>query len=457
MHCIHTHHHPFYSSCRYFKDIRTAPLNFEGDISGDSSSDDEEDIPVNFLSYLRQAEEKGKTGYLLKRSVKDVNLWRRRLCLITDFYLWCIHAQKGVYKAKKIKLHGPVFLQDELLPLQYPLGFGIKCNESNIFFRAFDEEEVTLWTTELIEYCKNEEDNLNMHMADVLISLEEDERNTKCSDSVKSLLSDNLVAWLSAEMEARSEGTRDNGENRWTVHGFHSYHPLCGKAMGFILAVKEEYKGLFRKFIRPSAAAFWDCVISIYRRFIVSQILPVDSARRKQSLCYSEDQIPAEIAIDGAIKFYEPTYLKGAETSTAALQDILNQNVRWKRKEEILEEISLKSNIIREKNRHTIEDSVSTGWFAGWMAPRPVEVDINSDLDKDAHGSSTSDIRSGKSTTYYSKRYSCMHGSFAHDELKVSDYILLKGHDSERPELSLFDDLVTDVTRWLNSADAKNY
>lgn len=444
---------------RYFKDIRTPPLSFDGDISGDLSSEDEEDVPVNYLSYLRQADEKGKTGYLWKRSVHDPNLWRRRLCLITDFHMLCIHAHKGVYRATRIKLHGPIFLQDDLLPLDYPLGFGLKEYDRNFFFRAVDEEEQTSWTTELIEYCKNEEDNLQIHMADVLISLEESERNSRCSDSFKALLSTRLLSWLAEEIDDRSEGQRDNGENMWSIHSFHSYHPLCGKAIGFIVAVNEEYKGLFRKFVRPSAAAFWDCAVEIYKRYIMPQIMSRDRSERKQSLCYAELQIPAEFISDGPLKFYNPSYLSGSHESAAEVQKIFAQNVRWKSKEEVEEETTLKSSIISFKEKPAPEEAeVPAGWFSGWMAPRPVDVAVtNSDLDRDAHGSSTPELRSGKSSRYFSKRYSCMLSPLTTDAggIFVSDYVLLKGHDSDRPDINLFDCLVDDVTRWLNSEEAK--
>lgn len=413
---------------------------------------------MNFLSYLRQSEETGRTGYLLKRSASDPNLWRKRLCLLTDFHMWFFHARNGLYKGKKIDVHGPIYLQDDLLPLEYPLGFGVKAGESNFFFRAFDEEDQTIWISELIEYCKNEESNHQIHMADVLISLEENERNRRCSDSFKSLLSDNLMSWLKDEISDRSDGERDNKENLWTIHSFHSYHPLCGKAIGFIVAVNEEYKGLFRKFIRPTSAVFWDCVIEIYKRYIVSQIMPVHNSKRRQSLCFPEKQIPADFSSAGAITFYDPSYLEGAEASTVALQEILENHVRWKKKEEILEETAFRSSVIAKKGVSAVVEGASGGgWFSGWIAPKPVIVDYNSELDKDAHGSSTSELRSGKASRHYSKRYACMGESIAPNEIYVSDYILLNGHDSVRPELNLFDGLVEDVTRWLNSKEAKNH
>ena len=46
--------------------IRTVPMHLDGDISGDSSSDDENDVAVGYLSYLERSNDKGKKGYLLK-------------------------------------------------------------------------------------------------------------------------------------------------------------------------------------------------------------------------------------------------------------------------------------------------------------------------------------------------------------------------------------------------------
>ena len=226
--------------------------------------------------------------------------------------------------------------------------------------------------------------------------------------------------------------------------------------MAFLIAVKEEYRDLFRKFVRPSSAAFWDCVVEIYKRYIMSQILPHSKGNsRKPSLCYPEMQIPSDIIEDSSIAFYNPSFLSGARESTIQLQKVLRENVRWKTKTEIFAETSLKNGILQEKKKQVAEETeVPVGWFSGWVTPKPVEVDYNSDLDRIAHGT---DLRSGKSSRFSSKRINCMSCGISDvaGEICVAEYILLRGHDSIRPEVNLFDDLVNDVTVWLNSKDAE--
>ena len=369
----------------------------------------------------------------------------------------CIHARNGKYRAKRIALDGRIYLQEDLLPLEYPLGFSIKAREASYFFRAYDEEEQTNWTEELISYCKNKEDNTQIAMADVLICLEEQERNRRCSDSLKCILSTDLLSWLKEEVfeDSNKDHRRDNSEVMWSIHNFHSNHPLCGKAMGFLVAVNEEYKDLFRKFIRPLPAAFWDCVIQIYKRYIAPQMKTRGKSERGQSLCYPEMQVLAEIESDGPLQFYEPSYLERAMESTMDFQKILNENVRWKTKEEILAEVSLKNGIVAEKEKAISEDVGNGGWFSGWIGSAPVELEHNSDLDRDMHGT---DRRCGKLSRYVSKRFSCMYSTQDHTEggtLYVTEYILLKGHECTTPSMELFDDIVRDVTAWVNHESAR--
>ena len=90
----------------YYKDVRTTPIEFgdNEEATGEYSSDEEEEVSHSDLAYLAKAERK---GYLLKRSSRDQNLWRKWYCVLTD-HLWCIDIHRTVPKAICIRLSGMI-------------------------------------------------------------------------------------------------------------------------------------------------------------------------------------------------------------------------------------------------------------------------------------------------------------------------------------------------------------
>jgi hypothetical protein len=70
----------------FFKDSRTTPLEFgEGELSGEESSEGEGAVSVDWsaLHDVWSAGPASLTGWLMKRSSNDPNLWRRRWCVLT--------------------------------------------------------------------------------------------------------------------------------------------------------------------------------------------------------------------------------------------------------------------------------------------------------------------------------------------------------------------------------------
>jgi hypothetical protein len=63
------------SSRWFFKDSRSAPLELDGDVSGNSSSEEDEECSISDFNYIKTCEKK---GFMLLRSSKDPNLWRKR-------------------------------------------------------------------------------------------------------------------------------------------------------------------------------------------------------------------------------------------------------------------------------------------------------------------------------------------------------------------------------------------
>lgn len=88
----------------HYKDALSHPLDMDfgadDDASSNESSEDEEEISLSDVSYLRQNDRK---GFMLKKSSTDPNLWRRRYCILTD-KLWCIDAKRPVPRASCISI-----------------------------------------------------------------------------------------------------------------------------------------------------------------------------------------------------------------------------------------------------------------------------------------------------------------------------------------------------------------
>ena len=113
----------FYSTW-YYKDSLSHPLDTEYNnddaVSGNESSEDEEEISLSDVSYLRQNDRK---GFMLKKSTKDPNLWRRRYCILTD-KLWCVDAKKTIPRATCINIGNKMKLLDNNT-VEVPFSFGL--------------------------------------------------------------------------------------------------------------------------------------------------------------------------------------------------------------------------------------------------------------------------------------------------------------------------------------------
>jgi hypothetical protein len=171
----------------FYKDIRTSPIDFgdAGEVCGEYSSDEEEEISHSDLAYLAKAERK---GYLLKRSSKDQNLWRRWYCALTD-HMWCVDINRDDPRAICIKLSGMI---------RYKQGNCIDKTETTLqtiiinslkrthFFRAFNLNEHRKWIDDLNIKTNFGVDNDYFSMAEVIICDEECgriKRMHRCLDS----------------------------------------------------------------------------------------------------------------------------------------------------------------------------------------------------------------------------------------------------------------------------------
>ena len=433
-------------------------MDFEGDVSGDSSSDDEKDMSTNDLCYLSTE----KSGYLLKRSSQDVNLWRRRRCIITDTHIWCTHERNNRYRAACVPLDGPVFLHEDLQELSYPFGLGVQSNSKTYFFRASSSDEQYAWFEEISNKAKHSSDNNLLAMAEVIISGEEDQKNQHCSNTIQEILQGELLTTISRERwEEDKIGTNssDNSDELWTIHSFHSNHPLSGSAMAFIVSVNEEYKEMFRKFLRPTVEDFWHCAVGIYKRFIVPQL--VQSSGKIRSLCF-----PTSYAVSNSmasssslLRFISPSYLATTEDLVSKLQKILSENVKWRSHEEIIAETSRAFKEMKERDRtsRSYPDRLTASfWSAGWSHSEVNEPDTVPQMYIDQ----IYDRIDTSSSRYLSRRFSCMQKkansikSNSDDTVvNVVDYVV--ANKLVRPDIDIFDELIDAVTRWLQISSSE--
>lgn len=182
----------------YYKDIRTSPIEFgdSGEVSGEYSSDDEEVISHSDLAYLAKAERK---GYLLKRSSKDQNLWRRWYCALTD-HLWCVDINRDDPRAICIKLSGMIrYKQGNHSTLDQVQTIIINSLKQTHFFRAFNVVEHRKWIEDLYVKTNYATDNDYFSMAEVIICDEELTKSKRIHKQVQDLLDLDMVYECLAE------------------------------------------------------------------------------------------------------------------------------------------------------------------------------------------------------------------------------------------------------------------
>jgi hypothetical protein len=164
------------ATCRwYFKDTRTAPIdnNDFGDLSGDSDSDDEVPLSTADFNYLNKAERK---GYLFRKSSRDPNLWRKRLCLLTD-KLWCINDKKQSLRAMSLLLNNATNAsnsnESNLPMMNIPFPVTVTTGSRTHYFRASSASDSVSWCTDIYKAGYHAEDNSFIQLAEVIMGDEE--------------------------------------------------------------------------------------------------------------------------------------------------------------------------------------------------------------------------------------------------------------------------------------------
>ncbi len=176
----------------YFKDIRSCPISFDdsGDISG-ASSDDEEELSPQDFSYLKMGE---RRGYMFKRSGSDPNLWKRRLCVLTDKF-WCIDMKKTIPRAFCLSLNSDILLQDTTPSYDLPFALVIHAPHRVHYFRANSSQDQQNWLSEIFYRVFLSRENDVISIAETIIGDEETAQArllqtcvTKCMASSSSVM-----------------------------------------------------------------------------------------------------------------------------------------------------------------------------------------------------------------------------------------------------------------------------
>ena len=164
----------------FYKDVRTAPILLEDNYNnfetiGEESSDEEDELTHSDLSYLVKSERK---GYLLKRSSKDINLWKKWYCILTD-HLWCIDVNNPTPKFLCIRLNGVQRSRGNNVAGEQLSNIIINSTRGTHLLRAFTILDQKKWIEDLHQRILYTTDNESINMAEVIICDEELSKNRR--------------------------------------------------------------------------------------------------------------------------------------------------------------------------------------------------------------------------------------------------------------------------------------
>lgn len=317
---------------------------------------------MNDLMYFGSGE---RRGFLMKRSSRDPNVWRRRLCILND-KLWCINVRKSVPWAFCVKLSDTTVLEDRP-DLKYTNTITLAgSNGQTLFFRTNAPLEKHRWREEIRERTLYGADNEVITMAEMIITDEEEMAEiqmqkcflqvlhspqvwqlvgqvldlTECQDnwavsdaspqaeeesilrSDSSLKSDNaLISPASPSGLCLSKKI-----GRWPHQVFHLIHkssPSCAAGLSLICAV-QHYKGSFRHdfYVRPKQ--LWGNALHVYIHYILPYM---DFMKGEQS-----EQGREEGVSEGDGSMQQPPNQHISMEAITQLHRALFSNIRKKRK-----------------------------------------------------------------------------------------------------------------------------
>jgi hypothetical protein len=175
----------------FFKDTRSAPLELGEacDLTEDESSDDDAEISLNDFSCIQQAD---RSGYMLKRSSKDPNVWLLRYCVLTD-KLWCVNDRLRSPRASCISLNTNIKLQSKAPSLDCPGALILHSSHGLHSFIAPSLSEQQSWLHEIAQKTALMADNDVIAMAEMMICDEADSRSQRMQAGIAPYLNSNTL------------------------------------------------------------------------------------------------------------------------------------------------------------------------------------------------------------------------------------------------------------------------
>jgi hypothetical protein len=347
----------------YFKDKRRIPLDLDetGDVSGNSSSEEEDEISLNDFTYLTQGE---RRGYLLKRSRTDPNLWRRRYCILTD-KLWYFDVKRQVNpRGQCIQINSSAVVRDKVRLLDYPNAIIITTMSDTHYFRATSPLEQHSWINDISQRARLSSDNDVIKMAEMIINDEElanwqrverrisnildvegvvstflcneekiinldsksksdrtllsprslssplpssnsliDNNNNNNNNNNKLLDTDNIKSPFSLEsQEIFQRLIHRDIKKKSIIHNLHKNEPDLSNALSFSTSVYR-YKELFRHDLFATPKQQWISAMNIYQQFLLPRLSKISFKTNDSDNNINDLEINDDIDVKNLLKW----------------------------------------------------------------------------------------------------------------------------------------------------------
>jgi len=252
------------------------------------------------MSYLRQGE---RRGYLLRRSNRDPNLWRKRYCVLTD-KLWCMDVKRLHPRSRCIKISGNTIVTDRTPSLDYPNCVVMHDQATTNFFRAASVTEQQQWQDDINQRCNLAKENDVITMAEMIMSDEEMTRGHRYTRGITQLLnSDEVISMLMDYKGMDCPTTNNDNEQSLNIYSFSKESKACLKrrvhrhrrnmihllhdnengnenddktvifnSLAFVTIV-QKYKELHRHDLVVTAKEQWMAALSVYKLFLLPYFL----------------------------------------------------------------------------------------------------------------------------------------------------------------------------------------
>lgn len=470
----------------YYKDIRTSPLRISetGDLSGNSSTESEHDLPLSDLSYLRQGE---RRGYLLKRSSKDPNLWRKRYCMVSDNF-WCVDARrKDSPRARSIILTPSMSILDHSPSLDYPLCFVLHDNAGTHFFRAPTQLEHQIWIDEVRSRIILARDSEAIKMADIIIGDEEVAKAIRLQRGMSPIVTSCIRSMLKSMIDKYTlEIDQDSTMNYQCINSSSGNRNSSNRNSGSIRMHRKKLNARSSIYHKETQALL-QCTLQNKCHTACNSDNSNDNSNNSSSSIVSilhsrNNAIATAIRFIKAVHRYKELFRH--DLSTTALH-------QWQNSCSIYQQfLSSKLDVFKRQHTDTTTDTTGTGtgndlWNLSMAALTIVHETVYSNVRRDAtnataaanggHIHNTSNRtgiarRASNNNNFWSRTFTFT-ASTAEDEVfnstdsandnitKQNEYIILDSKvytlidDTIHPPMLLFDSLVSDIEQKLYMTD----